>query len=228
MPSYHYPHNILKPCWLWASKTSISNFSRMSPYPPPLRHYLHTEVHVWLRSSNAHMFHIFWRIIGLALATLAFGFGLLADIFLSPQLFLIKNACAVTSGPLEVLISLLYWGISSVSQQIFFFLFSGLLSANFREPYILGYELGLRLPIPSSLSGVQRTCALLEPLNWVFSPKFDVFVRFRLIWLLLCHRVWGNLNCMLVRLTWFILPTAAATGENKIKLFLGCFNLGSL
>ncbi|KAI5795090.1 FAR-17a/AIG1-like protein [Geopyxis carbonaria] len=69
--------------------------------------------------SVAYGWHFqFLTIIGLALATLTFGFGLLADIFLSPQLFLIKNACAVTSAPLEVLISVLYWGICSIDKTL--------------------------------------------------------------------------------------------------------------
>ncbi|KAI9852570.1 MAG: hypothetical protein M1824_001859 [Vezdaea acicularis] len=57
-------------------------------------------------------------IIGLSLATLTFAFGLLADITLSPQLFLVKNALSVCSAPLEVLISVLYWGISAVDKKL--------------------------------------------------------------------------------------------------------------
>ena len=53
-------------------------------------------------------------ILGLFLATLTFTFGFLADIAASPRLFLIKNTLSMTSAPLEVLISALYWGIRSV------------------------------------------------------------------------------------------------------------------
>lgn len=55
------------------------------------------------------------RIIALSISTLTFIFGFLADITLNPKLFLIKNALAVASAPLEVLISLLYWGLTAVS-----------------------------------------------------------------------------------------------------------------
>jgi hypothetical protein len=53
-------------------------------------------------------------IIGLSLATCTFMLGLLADLTLSPQLFLIKNALSVTSAPLEVLVSILYWSLCAV------------------------------------------------------------------------------------------------------------------
>lgn len=39
----------------------------------------------------------------------------MADLTLSKRLFAIKNALAVVCGPIEVLISLLYWGLRAVS-----------------------------------------------------------------------------------------------------------------
>jgi hypothetical protein len=45
---------------------------------------------------------------------LTFVCGWLADITLSRRLFLVKNALTVCIAPLEVLISLLYWGIRAV------------------------------------------------------------------------------------------------------------------
>lgn len=57
-------------------------------------------------------------IIGLTLATATMTFGLAADITLSPQLFLIKNSLSVCSAPLEVLISVLYWGISAIDREL--------------------------------------------------------------------------------------------------------------
>lgn len=48
------------------------------------------------------------------MATITFAAGLLADITLSPQLFLAKNILSVCSAPLEVLISVLYWGLRLV------------------------------------------------------------------------------------------------------------------
>ncbi|KAG9242976.1 FAR-17a/AIG1-like protein [Calycina marina] len=57
-------------------------------------------------------------IIGLTIAALTFAFGLLADITLSSSLFRIKNTLAMCSAPLEVLISVLYWGISAVDKSL--------------------------------------------------------------------------------------------------------------
>lgn len=54
-------------------------------------------------------------IIGLSLATATFAVGLLADLTMSNTLFQAKNALSVASAPMEVLISLLYWGLRGVS-----------------------------------------------------------------------------------------------------------------
>ncbi len=48
---------------------------------------------------------------------MTFLFGSLADITLSPRLFLIKNALSVCSAPLEILISVLYWSLRAVCPQ---------------------------------------------------------------------------------------------------------------
>lgn len=60
----------------------------------------------------------FLTIIGLTLATGTFIFGLLADITLSPKLFYIKNTLSLCSAPLEVVISILYWGISAIDKTL--------------------------------------------------------------------------------------------------------------
>ncbi|CZR51080.1 related to UPF0641 membrane protein PJ4664.05 [Phialocephala subalpina] len=57
-------------------------------------------------------------ILGLTVAYATFVFGLLADITLSPTLFLIKNSLSLCSAPLEVLISVLYWGISAIDRKL--------------------------------------------------------------------------------------------------------------
>jgi hypothetical protein len=57
-------------------------------------------------------------ILGLTVAYVTFIFGLLADITLSPKLFLIKNTLSLCSAPLEVLISVLYWGISAIDKTL--------------------------------------------------------------------------------------------------------------
>lgn len=57
-------------------------------------------------------------IIGLSLATITFTLGLLADIMLSPRLFALKNALAVCSTPLEVLVSTLYGGLTAIDKTL--------------------------------------------------------------------------------------------------------------
>ena len=57
-------------------------------------------------------------ILGLTVAYATFVFGLLADLTLSPRLFLIKNTLSLCSAPLEVLISILYWGICMIDRTL--------------------------------------------------------------------------------------------------------------
>ena len=49
-----------------------------------------------------------------SISTVCFSFGLLADITSSHALFTVKNYLALVAAPIEVLISLLYWGLRSV------------------------------------------------------------------------------------------------------------------
>ncbi|KAM7214693.1 FAR-17a/AIG1-like protein [Rhypophila decipiens] len=60
----------------------------------------------------------FLTILGLAMSTVAFACGLLADITLSRRLFQIKNVLSVCSTPLEVLVSILYWGICAIDKTL--------------------------------------------------------------------------------------------------------------
>ncbi len=57
-------------------------------------------------------------ILGLTVAYATFVFGLFADLTLSPKLFLIKNTLSLCSAPLEVLISILYWGICAIDRTL--------------------------------------------------------------------------------------------------------------
>lgn len=57
-------------------------------------------------------------IIGLTIAFGTFIFGFLADITLSPKLFLIKNSLSLCSAPLEVLITILYWGLVAIDRRL--------------------------------------------------------------------------------------------------------------
>ncbi|GAB7353279.1 hypothetical protein MBLNU459_g3784t1 [Dothideomycetes sp. NU459] len=63
-----------------------------------------------------HLQHL--TIIGLSLATLTFAVGLLADLTLSTRLFRVKNVLSVTSAPMEVLISVLYWGLRGIDPAL--------------------------------------------------------------------------------------------------------------
>lgn len=75
-------------------------------------------------------------IIGLTLATASFAFGLLADLTsgsLSSNLFATKNTLSLCSAPLEVLISILYWGISAIDRvRVIVFIFSAVILMEIR------------------------------------------------------------------------------------------------
>lgn len=60
----------------------------------------------------------FLTIIGLGLATLTSALALLADVTLSSKLFTAKNVLAVCAAPLEVLISILYWGLCAIDKSL--------------------------------------------------------------------------------------------------------------
>ncbi|KAI1767656.1 FAR-17a/AIG1-like protein [Hypoxylon sp. FL1150] len=62
----------------------------------------------------------FLTIIGLALAMVTFVVGFLADATLSSRLFKLKNVLSVCSAPLEVLISILYWGLCAIDKSLVF------------------------------------------------------------------------------------------------------------
>ncbi|KAI1386989.1 FAR-17a/AIG1-like protein [Hypoxylon trugodes] len=60
----------------------------------------------------------FLTIIGLSLSLGTFVVGALADVTLSSQLFALKNILSVCSAPLEVLISILYWGLCAIDKTL--------------------------------------------------------------------------------------------------------------
>ncbi|KAJ6446059.1 FAR-17a/AIG1-like protein [Purpureocillium lavendulum] len=69
--------------------------------------------------DEAYGWHFqFLTIIGLAVSLLCFVSGAVADVTGSRALFDVKNALAVLAAPLEVVISLLYWGISAVDPEL--------------------------------------------------------------------------------------------------------------
>ncbi|KAF2757230.1 integral membrane protein [Pseudovirgaria hyperparasitica] len=67
-------------------------------------------------SYGWHMQYL--TILGLSLATITMTLALLADITLSPRIFAVKNAFALTSAPMEVLISALYWGLRAYDTSL--------------------------------------------------------------------------------------------------------------
>lgn len=62
----------------------------------------------------------FLTIIGLAVALTSMVLGFLADMTNVPVFFRAKNVVSVCSAPLEVLISVLYWGISLIDKRLLF------------------------------------------------------------------------------------------------------------
>lgn len=69
--------------------------------------------------SQAYGWHFqYLTIIGLTLATTTFGLGLIADTTLSPRVFAAKNVLSMCSAPMEVLISVLYWGLRAVDPEL--------------------------------------------------------------------------------------------------------------
>ncbi|KAL8731508.1 MAG: hypothetical protein Q9166_003354 [cf. Caloplaca sp. 2 TL-2023] len=69
--------------------------------------------------NDAYGWHFqYLTIIGLALATITFSAGSLADITSSQRLFRIKNAFSVVATPLEVLITTLYGSLVSVDKEL--------------------------------------------------------------------------------------------------------------
>ncbi|KAJ5115357.1 hypothetical protein NUU61_001116 [Penicillium alfredii] len=71
------------------------------------------------RANEAYGWHFqYLTVIGLTLSTLTFITAVLADITLSRRLFLIKNLLSVCSAPMEVLISVLYWGLRMIDERL--------------------------------------------------------------------------------------------------------------
>ncbi|KAH1494180.1 hypothetical protein KXV92_006691 [Aspergillus fumigatus] len=71
------------------------------------------------RANEAYGWHFqYLTVIGLALSTLTFAVALLADLTLSARLFLVKNLLSICSAPMEVLISVLYWGLRMIDERL--------------------------------------------------------------------------------------------------------------
>ncbi|KAH6961057.1 hypothetical protein HG530_004808 [Fusarium avenaceum] len=69
--------------------------------------------------AKSYGWHLqFLTIIGLSVSLLAFVLGALADITSSHTLFQAKNAVAVIATPMEVVISILYWGLRLIDPKL--------------------------------------------------------------------------------------------------------------
>ncbi|KAL6869781.1 hypothetical protein ACO1O0_001111 [Amphichorda felina] len=87
--------------------------------------------------NNAYGWHFqFLTIIGLFAALLAFVLGILGDLTLSPGFFAAKNTISIIATPLEVVISILYWGLFMVDPKL-------LVDGDFQLPLLadLGFHL---------------------------------------------------------------------------------------
>jgi hypothetical protein len=56
----------------------------------------------------------FLTILGITICTACFTFGLLADITNNTTCFTIKNYIALVAAPIEIVISILYWGLRAI------------------------------------------------------------------------------------------------------------------
>lgn len=69
--------------------------------------------------DTAYGWHFqFLTILGLSASLLAFAIGILGDITTSPTLFKAKNVVAIVATPVEVVISILYWGIALIDPAL--------------------------------------------------------------------------------------------------------------
>lgn len=80
--------------------------------------------HSWLPNHRNPLHHgfggpyQFLTFIGLSISTTTFGVGLLADIFRRKHLFALKNILSVCATPLDVLVSIMYWGLRAVDKKL--------------------------------------------------------------------------------------------------------------
>jgi hypothetical protein len=60
----------------------------------------------------------FLTIIGITLSTACFGCGLVADITGSQTFFMYKNYLSLVAAPIEIVISILYWGLRAIDTSL--------------------------------------------------------------------------------------------------------------
>ncbi|KAJ9157191.1 Integral membrane protein [Pleurostoma richardsiae] len=111
--------------------------------------------------------------IGLALAYLSMIFGFLADVSLVPAFFDVKNIISVCSAPLEVIITLLFWGIYMIDPALLF-------PPDRQLPFLINFGL-------HALPAIMLTLDLL-----IFSPPWTIKAYGALgLSLVLAFAYWG-------------------------------------
>lgn len=60
----------------------------------------------------------FLTILGITICTACFTLGLLADITSNSTLFMLKNYIALVAAPIEIVISILYWGLRAIDTSL--------------------------------------------------------------------------------------------------------------
>lgn len=69
--------------------------------------------------NDSYGWHLqYLTIIGLAVSTLSFTFGLLSDLTLSLSVFTLKNVLGIVAAPLSLLVSLLYWTLRAIDPKL--------------------------------------------------------------------------------------------------------------
>jgi hypothetical protein len=88
----------------------------------------------------------FLTILGLTASLIAFILGLASDLTLNHTLFQVKNAINVIATPLEVVVSVLYWGIKLIDPELLF-------ADEFRLPLLtdMGFHLAPALFLTADL-----------------------------------------------------------------------------
>ncbi|CAO2648997.1 Nn.00g099460.m01.CDS01 [Neocucurbitaria sp. VM-36] len=88
--------------------------------------------------SESFGWHLqFLTIIGITICTVCFTFGLVADITGSSTFYTLKNYLALVAAPIEIVISLLYWGLRAIDNAL-------VVAPDLPMPPIL-YDLGFHL-----------------------------------------------------------------------------------
>lgn len=69
--------------------------------------------------NESYGWHLqFLTILGISISTACFTFGLLSDLTNNPTLFTLKNYVALVAAPIEIVISILYWGLRAIDTSL--------------------------------------------------------------------------------------------------------------